>query len=87
MSDALFSNYIEDVVVSASLTISISTLVTQLSPIPSVSLSVGLSDQKVYYDKMADLIRMPFGVVCGVGRGMGILDWVVIIEEKVAVCG
>jgi len=31
---------------------------------------------------MADWIRMPFGVVSGVGRGMGVLDGVVIDEGK-----
>jgi len=41
-----------------------------LSPIPSVGLSV----QKVYCGKTADWIRMPFGVVSVVGRGMGVLD-------------
>ena len=47
--------------------------------------SVCLSVQKVYYGKMADLIRMLFGVVIGVSRGMGILDVVVIVEEEGAV--
>jgi len=37
-------------------------------------LSVGLSDRKVYCGKTADWIRMPFGVVSGVSRGMGVLD-------------
>jgi len=37
-------------------------------------LSVGLSIRRVYCGKTADLIRMPFGVVRGVGRGMGVLD-------------
>jgi len=36
-------------------------------------LSVGLS--AVYCGKMADWIRMPFGVVSGVGLGMGVLDF------------
>jgi len=40
----------------------------------SVGLSVCLSIQKVYCGKMADWIQMPFGVVNGVGRGMGVLD-------------
>jgi len=40
----------------------------------SVCRSVGLSFCKVYCGKTADWIRMPFGVVSGVGRGMGILD-------------
>jgi len=37
-------------------------------------LSVCLSVHKVYYGKTADWIRMPmpFGVVCGVGLGMGV---------------
>jgi len=30
--------------------------------------------QKVYYGKTAHWIRMPFGVMSGVGLGMGILD-------------
>jgi len=36
----------------------------------SVALSVGLSVQRVYCGKMADWI-WTFGVVSGVGRGMG----------------
>jgi len=36
---------------------------------------------------MADWIRMPFGVVNGVGRGMGVLDGVVIVEGEEAVLG
>jgi len=40
----------------------------------SVGLSVGLSVCKVYCGKMADWIRIPFGVVSGIGRGMGVLD-------------
>jgi len=35
---------------------------------------VGLSVWKVYCGKTADSIRMPFGVVSGVGRRMGVLD-------------
>jgi len=49
------------------------------------SLSVCVSVQKVYFDKMADWIWMPFGVVSGVGQGMGVLDGVVIIEAEAAV--
>jgi len=30
--------------------------------------------RKVYCGKTADWIRVPFGVVRGVGRGMGVLD-------------
>jgi len=36
--------------------------------------SVGLSVHKLYCGKMAEWIRMPFGMVSGVGRGMGVLD-------------
>ena len=38
-------------------------------------LSVGRSVRKVY---CGDCIRMPFGMVSEVGRGMGVLDGVVI---------
>jgi len=48
--------------------------ITDLSPSPSVYLSVCLSVRKGYYGKTADMIRMPFGVVSGVGRGMDVLD-------------
>jgi len=37
-------------------------------------LSVGRSVCKVYCGKMADWIRMPFGMLSGVGRGLGVLD-------------
>jgi len=36
--------------------------------------SVCLSVRKVYCGKTAERIRMPFGVVSGVGRGIGVLD-------------
>jgi len=36
--------------------------------------SVGRSVRKVYCGKTADLIRISFGVMRGVGRGMGVLD-------------
>jgi len=39
-----------------------------LSPILCVSF------RKVYCGKMADWIRMPFGMLSGIGQGMGILD-------------
>jgi len=35
---------------------------------------VCVSPESVYCGKTADLIRMPFGMVSGVGRGMGVLD-------------
>jgi len=50
-------------------------------------LSVCRSVRKVYCGKTADWIRMPFGVMSGVGRGMGALDGVVIVEGKGAVLG
>jgi len=40
----------------------------------SLGRSVRLSFRKVYCGKTADWIRMPFGLVSGVGRGMGVLD-------------
>jgi len=54
--------------------VSISALGTQFSPSPSVGLSACRSVQKVYCGKTADWIRMPFGVVNGVGREIGALD-------------
>jgi len=54
-----------------------------LSPSPSVCVCV----RKVYCSKMADWIRMPFGVLRGVGREMGILDGVVIVKVEGAVLG
>jgi len=51
----------------------------------SVCLSVDLSARKVYSGKTAGWIRMPFEMVSGVGRGMGVLDGVVIIEGEGAV--
>ena len=67
------------VVVSASLSINIESVSTngvELSSIPSVSWSVCVyqSVRKVYCGKMADWIRMPFGMVSGIGQGMGVLD-------------
>jgi len=40
----------------------------------SVCLSVGPSVRKVYCGKIVEQIRKPFGMVSGVGRGMGVLD-------------
>ena len=45
-------------------------------------MSVGLSVQKVYSGKTADWIQMLFVMVDGVGRGMGVLDGVVIVEGE-----
>jgi len=47
---------------------------TGLSPRPPVGRSVCLSVRKVYYGKMAEWIQMVFGMVSGVGRGLGVLD-------------
>jgi len=38
-----------------------------------VSRSIGLCPQKVYCGKTANWIRMPFGMVSGVGLGIGVL--------------
>jgi len=51
-----------------------SAILTDLSPRPSVCLCVCLSVRKMYCGKTADWIRMRFGVVNGVGQGMGVLD-------------
>ena len=59
---------------------------TQFSPIQSVGLSC-LSVRKVYCGKTADWIRMPFGILSGVSRGMVELDGVMIVEGKGAVLG
>jgi len=40
----------------------------------SIGRLVGQLVCKVYCGKMACCIQMPFGVVSGVGRGMGVLD-------------
>jgi len=45
-------------------------------------MSVGLSVRKVYCGKTAEWIRIQFGMVSGVSRGMGVLDGVVIVEGK-----
>jgi len=47
-----------------------------------VHVCVYLSVWKVYCGKTADWIRMPFGMVSGVGRGIGVLDGVVIVEAE-----
>jgi len=39
-----------------------------------VSVSVGRSVQKVYCGKTAEWIQIPFGMVSGVDRRMGVLD-------------
>jgi len=52
-----------------------------------VSRSVCLSVRKVYCGKTAEWIRMPFGMVSWVGRTMGVLDGVAIVEGEGAVLG
>ena len=52
-----------------------------------VGQSVILSVCKVYCGKMAEWICMPYGMVSGVSRGMGVLDGVVIVEGEGAVLG
>jgi len=50
-------------------------------------LSVWLSICRVYCGKMAERNRMLFGVMSGVGQGMGVLDGVVIVKENEQFCG
>jgi len=86
--------------ISALLSINIASVSTNsihvdLSPIPSVCLSVcrlvgrsvGLivCVRIVYCGKTADWIWMPLGMVSGIGREMGVLDEVVIVEREWAV--
>ena len=52
-----------------------------------LSVCLSLFVHKLYCDKTADWIQMPFGMVSGVGRGMGVLDGVVIVEGEGAVLG
>jgi len=57
---------------------------------PSVGRSVDLSVHlyaKCIVAKTADWIRMPFRVLSWVGRGMGVLDGVVIVKGEGAVLG
>jgi len=75
----LFITIIVIIRVSLSINItSISANDVDLLPSPSVGLcvcqSVSLSVWKVYCGKTANWIRMPFGMVSGVGQRMGVLD-------------
>jgi len=62
------------VIISTSLSISIASGAFMLQTCCLDHLSVCVSVRKVYCGKMAEWIRMPFEVVSGVGRGMGVLD-------------
>jgi len=62
--------------------VSVNALGTHLSSIPSVGLSVCQSVWKVYCGKTADWIWMPFGVMSGVGQGMGVLDGVLMPQGE-----
>jgi len=46
-----------------------------------LSVCVCLSVRKVYCGKTADWIWMPFVMVSGVSRGMGVLDGVIVKGE------
>jgi len=59
---------------------------SHLSVCQSVCQSVCLS-VCLYYGKTSERIQMPFGMVSGVGRGVGVLDGVVIVEGERAVSG
>jgi len=58
-----------------------------LSVCVSVCLSVGRSVRKVYCGKTAEWIRVPFGVVSGVGRERGVLDGSGDLEGEGTVLG
>jgi len=78
------------IIISASLSINIASVSAhgiELLSIPSVGWSVCWSARKVYCGKMADSIQMSFGMVSGIGRGMGVLDGVMIFEGEGAVSG
>jgi len=55
----------------------------QCSSCLSIDLSIYQSVRKVYCGKMADWIRVPFGMLTGVGQGMGVL----IVKREGAVLG
>ena len=57
---------------------------TGFSPRSSVGLSV--CPESILWQN-GEWIRMPFGVVSAVGRGMGVLDGVVSVEKEGAVLG
>jgi len=64
-------------IITALLSISIASVgayLTDLLASSSVGLCVSVSVWKVYYGKMADWIWMPFGMVSGVDRLMGVLN-------------
>jgi len=89
----MLHGYKMHIVLLACRSLSISAHVTDLMRSPSVSLcvhvyvSVCQSVQKVYCDKMAEWIWMPFGMVSVVGRGMCVLDGVVFVEGEGSVLG
>ena len=74
-------------IISASLSISIVRGTLMLRTCRLAHLSVGLSVRKVYCGKTTNWIRMLFGMVSGVGQGMGVLDGVVIVKGEGAVFG
>jgi len=71
-----YSTRCSNKIISASLcisTASVSAHLTDLSPSPSVCVRLCVCG-KVYCGKTAEWIRMPFGMVSGVSRMMGVLD-------------
>jgi len=72
-------------ITSASLTINI--IQRKCSWYITVTYPICRSVWKVYCGKTANRIWMPSGVVIGVGRGMGVLDGVVIVKGKGTVLG
>jgi len=64
-------------------------IVMYLRPPQLMGRSVGLSVclPAKYCGETADWIQMPFAAVRGIGRGMGVLEGVVIVEGEGAVLG
>jgi len=63
----------QSVIISASLSISMASGALMLWTC-CLCVCLCVSVRKVYCGKTTDWIRMPFGMVSGVGRGMGVLD-------------
>jgi len=76
MADVVLSSCLLTTVVTVSLSVNITECKhSSCWPVAyPICRSACLSVQKMYCGKTADSSQMPFGVVSGVGRGMGVLD-------------
>jgi len=72
----------DDELLATMLTIKRKRLILLTCRLDHLSVYVCLSVRKVYCDKTVDWIQMPFGMVSGVGRGIGASDGAVIAEGK-----